>query len=112
MNKKYLYAGLFLIVTAIFIAVFVIKKDKNVLHYAEKFCSCAADLSELETQKTMGRVSPAHYESANKDFKKCLGTNVISFEKSADSAKFYDALAIEIIAKCPQVAKNMGFKIY
>ena len=110
MDKKYIYSGLVLVAAAVFIAIFFMQKDKSVVHYAEKFCTCSTDLSELEAQKANGRVSAAHYETAKKDFEKCLGTNKITFEVAADSIKFYDALVITISKKCPNEAKNMGFK--
>jgi len=111
MNKKYIYGGLGLIAIALVVAFFMTRKDKSVIYYAQKFCTCATELSELETQRTMGRVSPAHYETAKKDFEKCLGTDKITFELASDSIKFYDALVREIRDQCPQVGRNMGFKI-
>ena len=111
MNKNYIYAGLALVAVAFFLAFFVLNKDKSVDYYTQKFCSCGTELSELENQRASGRLSPAHYQSAKKEFETCLGSDQLNFQQAADSIQFYDTFVRELRTQCPETARNLGFKI-
>jgi hypothetical protein len=81
-------------------------------HYAKKFCSCSEELGKATVQLQMKRIEKEVFDKARLEQEKCMGDAdpLKQIKDEKQKLEFQAAFLKAIFEKCPNVARNMGFK--
>lgn len=81
-------------------------------HYAKKFCSCSEELGKATIQLQTKRIDQAAFDKVLAEQETCMGKTdpLKQIENDQERLKFQADFLEAIFEKCPNVARNMGFK--